>query len=84
MMCFELTRLFCLNEWMKRMEQIKQPRIGGSEDSIYTFEPKVIALFGDTEEKAKKIKDFPIFFLFSLNEFRGVCVIKLNKCLVWF
>ena len=67
------------------MEQIKQPRIGGSEDSIYTFEPKVIALFGDTEEKAKKIKRFSyFFFFFSLNEFRGVCVIKLSKCLVWF
>ena len=36
----------------------------GSEDSIYTFEPKVIALFGDTEEKAKKIKRFSYFFFF--------------------
>lgn len=47
MMCFELTRLFCLNEWIKKngTDQTTQDW-GGSEDSIYTFEPKVIALFG--------------------------------------
>ena len=70
----------------KEWNRSNNPGLGGSEDSIYTFEPEVIALLGDTEEKAKKIKRFSYLFFsfFSLNEFRGVCVIKLSKCLVWF
>ena len=45
MMCFELTRLFCLNEWIKEWNRSNNPGLGAAK-TIYTFEPKVIALFG--------------------------------------
>lgn len=50
----------------KEWNRSNNPGLGGSEDSIYTFEPEVIALLGDTEEKAKKIKRFSYFFFLFL------------------
>lgn len=68
------------------MKLIKQPRIGGMEDSIYSFEQEVIALLGDTQRrKRRRLKGFPFFFLvFTLNSFGVFVLLKVSKYLVWF